>query len=319
MKPYEDLAKSFNALITYLENSVTTEGFAERTFYGEAYAACCFEQQNKQLLVQKSLQGFAHKHAQHEAARDHHEFHLYALYRLKDKKLVENYLSLNFPRPLKEKPTNWILLRTLAYLHYGTHWQRLLWIIISCLTLMFNQRNGLFLDRRIGRILLGDTREDYQSHQYHAFILVLLSNLYDVTGLSWYANWFSKGIHYLKNQILENGKIVPKGRGQDQLFGYANTLYALAWDYRQHGSKESLHALERVVHYLQGFQKSDGSFPLVLCKHDDKSNWETYNNLFDYLPFTALMMQESINLLQTDKKNKQTTLPLSEELQADMH
>lgn len=294
----ERLNITVSRLASFLTGNLGDKGFKERSFYGEAFLAGLLFQDNYSL-AEKCLNWQIEKSRLSKEVAAHKEFHLYPFG--KTASLPEYFTSTVFPISLKEKPTNWILLRTLCKVKNGNPLQSTIWQIVSLIVLTVNYKHGLLVDRRIGRVIKRDLSEEYLSHQYHSFMLAILIDIYESTGNKLYQHFFWKGLGYMTGQIENNGRIKPKGRGQEQLLGYASLIYSLAWAQKNRPKENYEQLLKATVDYTINFQKPDGSFPLVLKAGDDKSMWETYNNLFDYLPFTALMLKRAAQLCGTLK------------------
>lgn len=214
------------------------------------------------------------------------EFVVYAI------QTAKRSASLQLPEPLndyREKGTrmfNWYLLRTLNKRLCG-HYKAADHLKLFLASRLYQHPCGLILDEFHTRSL-----------QYHAFCLFVLAELIEVTPeKTWLTNWFLRGIEFSLRQILSDGTALYLGRGQEQIFGYGALIYSLEYCNRKLRviDEEKLNAVSKRV---LNFQRTDGSFPLVL-RHREVENpnakfsegppggWYGYNTLFDYQPFLA--------------------------------
>ena len=93
----------------------------------------------------------------------------------------------------------------------------------------------------------------------------------------------SKALKYLFRYVLPTGQFNYRGRGHEQIFGYATALYLLIFSLRmQNQSPEfnCLNLLDTIATYLVSFQGEDGLFPLVLNKEPSSSKWGYYDYHF---------------------------------------
>jgi len=292
----DKLEGSAASLANFLSQKLTTDGFPERSFYGETLAAAFWSHfEGKFSKEQRLALSVYQKRLANSGVKIHKEFNLYGLMHIlgRDKKTSSLLDIRSFPEPLYKKPTNWILLRALEKIKLGGKISRIFWANFAVLVVSLNRQDGLILDRRLGRVLRGDRSEEYKSYQYHAFMLVLLYELFEVTRAGFLSKSFRDGLDFLLGKMEPNGKVIYMGRGREQIFGHSAFICALALRYRDSKNDKYLEALGKAVTYLTKFQNKNGSFPLVLRVGDDRALWESYNNLYDYLPFAGLMLMRS--------------------------
>lgn len=142
-----------------------------------------------------------------------------------------------------------------------------------------------------------------RSFQYHCFSAALCELIYERTGDEFFYDAFVRALSFIRHFILPNGETLYVGRGQQQSFGYGTLVYILAKGYYYFDDPTLLGDLDRVLSYLERFQRDDGSFPLVLNGIEDSIpsggvmddpkfvGWYPYNNYYDYLPFMAVFCQ----------------------------
>lgn len=178
---------------------------------------------------------------------------------------------------------NWILLRQLnkVITNRATY---ITGIFIRLLLMIFQRRNGHIQDELCTRSL-----------QYHAFCLFVLAELDASNKYPWISDKLRLGCRYASEMILDSGRALYIGRGQEQIFGYGSLLYTFEYVSAKYDPSFSV-AADRVWRYVESFQRADGSFPLVLRKKqqedsrvsfssDHPPGWYGYNTLYDYLPF----------------------------------
>lgn len=299
---HEELKQSADHLMHYLHTQLTPSGFEARTFYGEIFTLLgCEYSDSECTFTQDLVKGHVEKLKTLEEARQHQEFHLYAYSLLSSTyQAFFDAPNLHFKHTIRAKPTNWILLRGIAKIRFGSIFEKQFWKWILPIVIQYNTRDGFILDRGIGAMIRKEEKDVYLSDQYQAFILVLLADLFDLTKNPFYLTSFEKGLTALLSHQTETGEIIRSGRGRKQIFGYGSILYALSWSIIKQHKDENISSLQQIFKHVRSFQNTDGSFPLVLTKGDDPSLWERYNNLFDYLPFLATMLYRSAHLLKKD-------------------
>lgn len=188
---------------------------------------------------------------------------------------------------------NWFLLRQANRGWFSTsRWWTLVKLRVA--RALYTTRDGFIQDELRTRSL-----------QYHAFCLYVLCELVQQhPRVDFLKDWLVNGVRFSVQHLLPNGSALWLGRGQEQIFGYAALTSAMEF---VHARLEPvpMHALQRVQERLLGFQRQDGSFPLVLrgrqpepeaaCGADGLPGWYGYNTLYDYLPFLghALMLASS--------------------------
>ncbi len=283
------------SLSDWLKKEFGQHGFSSRTFYGEAYAATLWSYLGESALSTKALAAMEEKKREYQEVKDHNEFILYAHY------LINGAIQENIPllRAIRQKPTNWILLRLLLRIITASGVRRNALIFIAVLVVRINRlKGGLLLDRRLGRMILKDRREAYRSDQYHAFMLVMLADLWNVTKKNFFKKVFFDGLFFVMESYKKNGEVIAVGRGKKQLFGYAALIYAFSVGYAYSSDERYLRMLDHILAFIEAHHRADGMpLPLVLVDGEEKQYWESYNNYYDYAPFAGALFLRSHRLI----------------------
>jgi hypothetical protein len=107
-----------------------------------------------------------------------------------------------------------------------------------------------------------------------------------------------------------------KGRGQQQIFGYAVAIYLfVACAYLNPSQSDHwLSHSSRILEYLSKWQRSDGSFPLVLNEFDDKMHvgWHDYHHLSAYNAFVGAWLALAAKTLLSFKPDMENSCRLPE-------
>ena len=279
----------------YLAKAQSDNGsFPARTFYAETFSLLLWSHFKDEFKtnLQKSLDYYLNK----DKIGDHlfplsWEFNNYAL--LRYYLTTRDACVLPFLRHLRFegiKVANWTLLRTACRLLKGGVLDIVRANLELTKVLLLFQKNGLIFDQK-------GYEKGSKSLQYHCYSLALLGEIYSKTRKESIRKRFLQGVDYIIPFILPNGDTLYIGRGQEQIFGYGALIYALEYAHNITQSPLYKWKAETVVSYLLGFQRADGSFPLVL-REDEKGyprevdtqddrflGWYRYNSYFDYLSF----------------------------------
>ena len=274
-------------LLQHLSSKITDKGYPDNPTWGYAFSfAAALEFEPDIKINNFANQSLALLNQQDKSHKSYSwEFVVYACNR--SMKLCDN-LSLHEDFQYNEKGTrmiNWTLLRQLNRINYkkdSVKVRLILWSIKQFFTL----DSGQILDEISTRSL-----------QYHAFCLFILAELDQTKYHPMVSKWLIKGCKFSAEMVLRNGTALYIGRGQEQIFGYGALLFALEYT----NTKYKLGLDSKIVniwHYLQAFQRKDGSYPLVLIPNqpekpevsftkDIPHGWFGYNTLYDYQPFLA--------------------------------
>jgi len=138
-----------------------------------------------------------------------------------------------------------------------------------------------------------------RSFAYHAFCGALLADLWRHRKAGWAARAAARAAHFMTRCLLPNGDSLYVGRGQQQIFGYGALVYLLEAAAGLTGEEQFGAIAERAFSRLMRFQRSDGSFPLVLREGEpaepwlpdiSRPGWYTYNRYADYLPLLGCFL-----------------------------
>ena len=214
------------------------------------------------------------------------EFIVYALRMAKITYGAKLPAHLSVYRQKGTRMYNWLLLRTLNKRLFGRFslaCKARLWLSLK----IHQSDSGLILDELKTRSL-----------HYHAFCLFIFAELIE-SGIKagWLVRAFKNGVRFSLDHCLSDGTALFIGRGQEQIFGYGALLYALEYCDRK------IYAIDKkvinlIAERLLGFQRADGSFPLVLRSGQPEemgmgysrhrpAGWYSYNSVWDYQPFLA--------------------------------
>jgi hypothetical protein len=153
---------------------------------------------------------------------------------------------------------------------------------------------------------IADIKGRSRSVQYHFYSAALLARQAIMTNNQKCKRIALAAANYGINFIDPDGNCNFKGRGQQQIFGYAVAIYlfvACAYldpsrsDYwLSHGG--------RILEYLSKWQRTDGSFPLVLNEFEDKMHvgWYDYHHLSVYNAFMGSWLALAAYTLATSKQ-----------------
>jgi hypothetical protein len=189
---------------------------------------------------------------------------------------------------------NWMLLRAVCCSYPEPSPAPLLSRLEAFLALLRYARRGLICDR-----------PGVRSFAYHTFCGVLLADLWQRRRLPWAGRAAVRAADFILPFILPNGDTLYVGRGQQQIFGYAALLCLLQAAAHLTGRPEFREGADRAFAFLLRFQRSDGSFPLVLNEHEPPDPWQpdpslpgwyTYNRYADYLPFLACFLLKAASI-----------------------
>jgi hypothetical protein len=183
---------------------------------------------------------------------------------------------------------NWMLLRSVCRARPGPFFSPFLSNLEARAALIRYARRGFVADR-----------SGVRSLAYHAFCGALLADLWRHREWRWAGRAAVRAADAAAAFVLPNGDGLYIGRGQEQIFGYGALLYLLEFAAQATGRAALGGAAGRALQHLQGFQRTDGSFPLVLREGEvpdpwkpdsSRPGWYTYNRYADYLPFLGCML-----------------------------
>ena len=143
------------------------------------------------------------------------------------------------------------------------------------------------------------------SHQYHIFSCFLLCRIRETTGFSFLDSYIDRAFCYIYQNKLGPDFYIWRGRGQEQIFGYAALLYVS--DYV--GGKEGDKCFNRVVRKLRKYYKKKTFLPLVINNNNELHQvnpvgWYGYNNYIDYK--SVLLLIVSLLIKKHENSNEQT-------------
>ncbi|UFS62406.1 hypothetical protein LOH54_12255 [Sulfurimonas sp. HSL-3221] len=275
------------------------EGFECRSFYGEAFALALLQRTSVLDEVTEKKLVSAYEKLDKTDPEFHWEFNDYALLDFWKQSESAEIGSLLEPLRFKNTPcTNWTLLRSNTRLVAG----------IDSATALKEATEKIEAYQLPSGLILDDP--GVKSFQYHCFSMAMIGEISRETGERLFLDSFQKGVAFIRHFILHSGETLYIGRGQNQSFGYGALIYILALAYSFTGDDTLLGDMERVLGYLEQYQRPDGSFPLVLNgqetsipvvvdMHDPAfSGWYPYNNYFDYLPFLGFFLAKAHAVLQ---------------------
>jgi hypothetical protein len=223
------------------------------------------------------------------------EFVVYAIQQTKRLLPPDKVLPFDEHRSKGTRIFNWFLLRQVnrGWFNCNPQWTLLKLRIGKWL---YTTDEGMILDEFCTRSL-----------SYHAFCLFLLCELAEQhPNVHFLNDWLCSGVRFSVANILGDGTALWIGRGQEQIFGYGALIYALEYVHRRISALDDPGVLDRLQVRLLSFQRSDGSFPLVLrrrepespdvCFHNSSPGWYGYNTLYDYQPFLAYLLWRTSQL-----------------------
>lgn len=222
------------------------------------------------------------------------EFTVYAMQRaVRIYKINKDDFQLDKYQEKGTRMVNWTLLRQLNRMNAGQPKLKSM-LIISLIKKLFTTDEGQILDERKTR-----------SYQYHCFCLFVIAEIYEQYPSDSLKNWFINGCDFINRQALDSGVALYIGRGQEQIFGYGALLYTLTYAQEKFGFNAN--ALPKIWSHVKGFQRQDGSIPLVLnkCQPEEPlvmfkvnkpNGWYGYNTLYDYQPFLAYCLLRASKL-----------------------
>ena len=299
----DSLAKHISSLADgiadFIHHNLLQHGrLPARSFYGESFSALLFGYSDGQYASSQDLLYDLYKKKDKDASNFHWEFNKYAwnsLYLMNDDAEAKKFaLPLHF----RNTPvTNWALLRSctryLAQTEVYVAYREALETLRH-----FQTKSGLICDEK-----------NVRSFQYHCFSAVLVAEIYESSGESFFLDRFRHAANFIEQFVLRSGDTLYIGRGQEQSFGYGALLYLLATAFRHFKEPRYLVALKQSLVFLTGHRRNDGSFPLVMNDIEDgyplsssASNpyfpgWYAYNNYFDYLPFLGVFLRKTAETL----------------------
>lgn len=307
----KELEQSAGEVADYLSLHFDKEkGYPAREFYGSAFSIWLWsgwpEKYKKKIAecaeyIERSSK-LDNKHGKY-----HWEFVRFALNStFKETGRVDGFKNtaaiLGRQRFAYTRVANWILLRSTVRCFSQSRIQRIIGSLERLTALLyFQKRNGFIEDEKHKPTI-----------QYHAFStsLVGLQILDFKKNDKFTGRRFKKAIDILDLLLFDSGQMNYLGRGQGQSFGYASGIlaYVLAW--RILRKEEYLIKANKIFYYLKSYQREDGSYPLVLRRDEvgypgvidtadiNYLGWYSYNNYFDYLPFTAALLHKARTIIK---------------------
>lgn len=293
------LAARINSLATgiaeYLHRVLALHGrLPARSFYGESFSALLLGYSGTQYVTSSAQLCNLYRAKDKDAPDFHWEFNKYAWCTLFRKTGDEEAKEFALPLRFRNTPvTNWALLRSctryLAAIETAKAYREAVQVLKH-----FQLQSGLICDER-----------NVRSFQYHCFSAALVAEISEISGESFFLDRFYRAADFIEKFVLRTGDTLYVGRGQEQSFGYGALCYLLAKAFRHFKESRFVSALERCLSFLEGYRRSDGSFPLVMngCEVGYPQStaasdtcfpgWYAYNNYFDYLPFSGVFLRKA--------------------------
>jgi hypothetical protein len=224
----------------------------------------------------------------------HSDFNNFALSRVVDALggMAEPSLSAALKSTVHNRhlTANWCAMRAAVHFwlarRYHRQDHRLAAEIWLNAVLLRQQSSGLFNDHW-----------DSASAQYHAFTASVLSIICQETPSRRLERALKRAAVILLDLIDADGEVLCVGRGHRQIFGYACAIHFLTFCSRQLGTLVG--PAEAVWRMVRGYQRADGSFPLVLGPYPDSAHvgWYDYNRLSVYNAFACAWLSETAKTL----------------------
>lgn len=294
-----ELAERINRLAEgiaqYIQSVLSLHGrLPARSFYGESFSALLLGYSGTQYAAAYAQLCNLYRVKDKTTPNFHWEFNKYAWCTLYRKTGDEEARAFALPLRFRGTPvTNWALLRSCTRYLAEIESKKAYHEAVSVLK-HFQLRSGLICDER-----------NVRSFQYHCFSAALVAEIYQFSGKTFFRDSFRRAADFIEKFVLRTGDSLYIGRGQQQLFGYGALCCLLATAYHNFREARYIAALERCLVFLQAYQRSDGSFPLVVngnevgyprsaAASDNRfPGWYAYNNYFDYLPFAGVFFRKA--------------------------
>ena len=286
----ESYTESGKKLLVHLDAQLNAEsGFPDEPSWGYAFTMLAALQYNSDYLENKLAQRAARFLSNQNSSTVNFPWE-FIVYAVQNSRSLVNNTKVDLPfNKYNKKGTrmlNWYLLRQLNK-SYFRQLNVAEIFLLRMAKIFYTTKEGFVLDEQRTRSL-----------QYHAFCLFILAELMDrYPEHEFIQKWFCNGIKYSLSTILDDGTALYIGRGQEQIFGYGALIYSLE-KYNKNYQAINSSILDALQKRVLGFQRDDGSFPLVLRKRqpeqaevsfkkDKPPGWYGYNTLYDYQPFLA--------------------------------
>ncbi len=301
MKKIESIIdKSSNYLLSIIKSGDFKKF---RSFYGDSFCLSLLKREYKLTAEVKTALLNRYNSLDKSDPEFHFEFNNYALIdSFCEDDEIRNEI---FPLKFKNTPcTNWTLLRNCTKLMIDKNDEKA----------FLEVKNKIKYTQKKSGFILDDP--GVKSFQYHCFSAAMIGDIYKSTKDDYFLKSFDKAVSFIRHFILQNGKALHIGRGQEQTFGYGALVYILALSYEFHRDNSCLADIKKILGLLESEQRSDGSLPLVIgsqephpaylvSMNDEKySGWYPYNNFFDYLPFMTFFLSKSKEILKKVKVEK---------------
>lgn len=289
-----------DGIALFLDQTLARQGtLPARSFYGESFAALLLGLTGNSYASAVERLGELYRKKDKEDPGFHWEFNKYAwclLYRE-----TGNEMAREFALPLRFRNTavtNWTLLRSCTRLLARTETAEAIREAASVLR-QFQSPSGLICDQ-----------PNVRSFQYHCFSAVMVAEIYTLSEDPFFLDRFRRAAEFSERFVLRTGDALYVGRGQQQSFGYGALVCLLAFAFLRFGESRYLAGLSRCLSFLEGFRRTDGSFPLVLngteagyptassVSDPRYPGWYAYNNYFDYLPFLGVFLRKAAAALK---------------------
>jgi hypothetical protein len=217
---------------------------------------------------------------------------------------IQNYL-LSAPRHIRPFATNWKAMLGHLLIRLGRQTARphlyLLGRFYRYQVFRAVDHGGSIAD--IKGLALSRPKGKSYSLQYHLYTAALLARHALVRADSQSRQGALKAAVYASELMDPDGDCNFKGRGQRQIFGYASAIYLFVACAKLEPMRAEfwLGQAGRVFKYLSGWQRKDGSFPLVLHEFPDDMHigWHDYHHLTVYNAFVAAWLSLALLDLQS--------------------
>ncbi|MBI2148932.1 hypothetical protein HYU23_04580 [Candidatus Woesearchaeota archaeon] len=185
--------------------------------------------------------------------------------------------------------TNWIAMRALNFL-----------LRYNLFNLPQDKKNSV---KELEKVLKRQNNDglfwDYiyqNSFQYHAYILALLVQYYEILPTIKLKKAIQDGINFLIRVTDNNGDFNYYGRGQKQIFGYTSAIFTLSKWYKITNDKNYLSYSKLIYNFIKPYIRKGA----IVMNKDQKlrAGWYKYNYGMEYLLFAKVYLLLSENFKQ---------------------